>query len=115
MLASPYLELMDEQVDGLSWVRLVSRIIQSDPSRILDRSSTKLIRSAASKVYPDALRPDIERAMMLCVGLLVSQLVNMKQHRRRVHDSELLIDFLTGGLDATLGGGRGQSARISSA
>lgn len=115
MLASPYLDLMDHQMDGVPWVQLVSRMIQSDPSRILDRSSTQLIRNAASSIYPDASRRDIDRAMALCVGLLVPQLVNMKQDRRRAPDYELLIDFLTGGLDATLAVGRGHSDRLSSA
>jgi hypothetical protein len=113
MLASPYLNLMDHQPDGISWVRLVSRIIPSDPNRILDRSSTQLIRNAASSIYPDASRGDIDRAITVCVGLLVPQLVNMKQARRRTRDYELLIDFLTGGLDATLGVGRGHSDRQS--
>ena len=115
MLASPYLDLMDHQMDGVSWVQLVSRIIQSDPRRILDRSSTQLIRNAASNIYPDASRRDIDRAMTLCVGLLVPQLVNMKQDRRRAHDYELLIDFLTGGINATLAAGHGQSDRLSTA
>jgi AcrR family transcriptional regulator len=115
MLASPYLHLMDHQMDGVSWVQLVSRTLQSDPSRILDRSSTQLIRNAASNVYPNASRRDIDRAMALCIGLLVPQLVNMKHDRRRAHDYELLIDFLTGGLDATLGDGRAHSDRINSA
>lgn len=113
MLASPYLDLMDHQMDGICWVQLVSRVIQSDPNRILDRSSTQLIRNAASSIYPDASRHDLDRAIALCVGLLVPQLVNMKQAKRRSHDYELLIDFLTGGLDATLGIGRGDSGRLS--
>jgi AcrR family transcriptional regulator len=115
MLASPFIDLMDHQMDGVSWVQLVSRTLQSDPSRILDRSSTQLIRNAASNVYPNASRRDIDRAMALCIGLLVPQLVNMKHDRRRVHDYELLIDFLTAGLDATLGDGRGHSDRLNSA
>jgi AcrR family transcriptional regulator len=115
MLASPFIDLMDHQMDGVSWVQLVSRTLQSDPSRILDRSSTQLIRNAASNVYPNASRRDIDRAMALCIGLLVPQLVNIKHDRRRVHDYELLIDFLIGGLDATLGDGRGHSDRLNSA
>jgi AcrR family transcriptional regulator len=115
MLASPYLDLMDHHMDGISWVQLASRIIQSDPSRIVDRSSTQLIRNAASRIYPDASRGDIDRAITLCVGLLVPQLVNMKKARRQTRDYERLIDFLTGGLDATLGDGRAHSDRINSA
>lgn len=79
----PYPNLMDHQSDGISWVRLLSRIIPSDPNRILDRSSTQLIRNAASSIYPDASRDDIDRAITLCVGLFVPQLVSMKQARRR--------------------------------
>ena len=108
MLVSPYLNLMDEHVDGLAWVQLVSRIIQTDRTRILDRSSIRLIRSAASNVYPNASARDIERAMTLCINLLVPQLVKMKQDKRSGHDGELLIDFLTGGLDATLGVRQGE-------
>jgi AcrR family transcriptional regulator len=115
MLASPYQDLMDEQTDGISWVQLVGRIVQSDPKWILDRSSTQAMRNAASSVYPNASRHDIDRAVTLCVGLLVPQLVNMQRDRRRVKDYELLVDFLTGGLDATLGVGRGHSGRLSSA
>jgi AcrR family transcriptional regulator len=115
MLASPYQDLMDEQTDGISWVQLVGRIVQSDPKWILDRSSTQAMRNAASSVYPNASRHDIDRAVTLCVGLLVPQLVNMQRDRRRIKDYELLVDFLTGGLDATLGVGRGHSGRLSSA
>ncbi len=115
MLASPYQDLMDEQTDGISWVQLVGRIVQSDPKWILDRSSTQAMRNAASSVYPNASRHDIDRAVTLCVGLLVPQLVNMQRDRRRLKDYELLVDFLTGGLDATLGVGRGHSGRLTSA
>jgi AcrR family transcriptional regulator len=115
MLASPYQDLMDEQTDGISWVQLVGRIVQSDPKWILDRSSTQAMRNAASSVYPNASRHDIDRAVTLCVGLLVPQLVNMQRDRRRMKDYELLVDFLTGGLDATLGVGRGHSGRLSGA
>jgi AcrR family transcriptional regulator len=115
MLASPYQDLMDEQTDGISWVHLVGRIVQSDPKWILDRSSTRAMRKAASSVYPNASRQDIDRAVTLCVGLLVPQLVNMQRDRRRMKDYELLVDFLTGGLDATLGVGRGHSGRLSGA
>jgi AcrR family transcriptional regulator len=113
MLASPYQDLMGEQTDGISWVQLVGRIVQSDPNWILDRSSTQAMRNAASSVYPNASRRDIDRAVTLCVGLLVPQLVNMQRDRRRIKDYELLVDFLTGGLDATLGVGRGHSGRLS--
>jgi AcrR family transcriptional regulator len=115
MLASPYQDLMDEQTDGISWVQLVGRIVQSDPKWILDRSSTQAMRNAAASVYPNASRHDIDRAVTLCVGLLVPQLVNMQRDRRRMKDYELLVEFLTGGLDATLGVGRGHSGRLSSA
>lgn len=115
MLASPYQDLMDEQTDGISWVQLVGRIVQSDPNWILDRSSTQAMRNAASSVYPNASRRDIDRAVTLCVGLLVPQLVNMQRDRRRMKDYEVLVDFLTGGLDATLGVGRSHSGRLSSA
>ena len=115
MLAAPYQDLMEEQNDGISWVQLVGRIVQSDPKWILDRSSTQAMRNAASSVYPNASRHDIDRAVTLCVGLLVPQLVNMQRDRRRMKDYELLVDFLTGGLDATLGVGRGHSGRLSSA
>ena len=115
MLASPYQDLMDEQTDGISWVQLVGRIVQSDPNWILDRSSTQAMRNAASSVYANASRRDIDRAVTLCVGLLVPQLVNMQRDRRRMKDYELLVEFLTGGLDATLGVGRGHSGRLSGA
>jgi AcrR family transcriptional regulator len=115
MLASPYQDLMDEQTDGISWVQLVGRIVQSDPNWVLDRSSTQAVRNAASSVYPNASRRDIDRAVTLCVGLLVPQLVSMQRDRRRMKDYELLVDFLAGGLDATLGVGRGHSGRLSGA
>jgi AcrR family transcriptional regulator len=115
MLASPYLDLMDQETDGLCWVQLVSRVIQSEPNRIFDRSSAQLVRNAATKIYPDASRRDVDRVIRLCVGLLVPQLVSMKQDGRRAHDYELLIDFLTGGLDATLAVQRGRPDRIRSA
>ena len=115
MLASPYQDLMDEQTDGMSWVQLVGRIVQSDPNWALDRSSTQAVRNAASSVYPNASRRDIERAVTLCVGLLVPQLVSIQRDGRRMKDYELLVDFLAGGLDATLGVGRGHSGRLSGA
>ena len=104
MLAAPYLDLMESDSDtGRSWVRLISQLLQSDPDRILDRPSAQLTWDAAARVYPDAAPQDLQRAMRMCLILLVSQLAQGRARRAGVIDLDLLFDFLSAGLDATLG------------
>jgi len=103
MLAEPYIDLVatrDEQ--GRSWVRFVSQLLQQDPDRLLDRPSVRLIWGAAHRVYPDADPRDVQRAMRMCLILLVTQLSSTPPGGRGGLDIDLLIDFLSAGLDAAL-------------
>lgn len=107
MLAEPYLDLIaSHSKEGLDWVRLVSQLLHSDPDRILDRPSARSTWNAAARVYPDADTADVQRAMRMCFSLLVNQLALGAQRTRardaRGVDVELLVDFLSGGLDAAL-------------
>ena len=115
MLAQPHLDLMlREGRPGHDWVRLVSLQLQSHPSRILDRSSTKLTRAAAARVFPCAAADDVARAMRMCFTLLVTHLAHAGPPRRRSTtsaDLELLFDFLSAGLEATLGSRSDDSRR----
>lgn len=108
MLAQPYLELLTtHREDGHAWVRLVSRLLESDPDRILDRPSARSTWAAASKAYPEAAPSAVQRVMRMCFSLLVNQLAASGPHDGRPGhaqlDLELLVDFLSGGLDAALG------------
>lgn len=104
MLAEPYLDLIsDQEGRGRAWVRLMSHLLQQDPDRLLDRPSAKLTWSAAARAYPKASASDIQRAMRMCLILLVTQLAQMPRIGRGALDVDLLIDFLSAGLDATLG------------
>ena len=105
MLAEPYLDLMaDRGRDGAAWVRVISSVLQSDPERIIDRSSARLSWTAAANVYPEAAPETVRRAMRMCFTLLVTQLANVKTSSRKPSslDLDLLIDFLTAGLDGSL-------------
>jgi AcrR family transcriptional regulator len=107
MLADPYVELLRSHgPEGQAWLRLVSQLLQSDPDRILDRPSARTTWAAASRVYPDATPGDVQRAVRMCFSLLVNQLaLGASAGRARGSlglDLELLIDFLSGGLDAAL-------------
>ena len=104
MLAEPYLDLMAaHQQDGTAWVRVMSSLLQSDPDRLLDRPSARLTWNAASRVYPDAAPEVVQRAMRMCFTLLVTQLAHTRPGRKSAGlDLELLIDFLTAGLDGAL-------------
>jgi AcrR family transcriptional regulator len=104
MLAEPYLDLMARGEDGRAWVRLISSLLQSDPDGILDRPSARLMWAAVSKVYPDVPPETIQRVMRMCFTLLVTQLAGTTRTARKqaVFDLELLVDFLTAGLDGTL-------------
>ncbi len=105
MLAEPYLELMsDRGREGAAWVRVLSSLLQSDPERIIDRSADRLGWAAAAKVYPEAAPETVRRAMRMCYSLLVSQLAHAKLHGRKPSrlDLDLLIDFLTAGMDGAL-------------
>jgi len=103
MLAVPYLDLIaSEHKDGRAWVRLMSQLLQQDPERILDRPSAKLTWSAAAQAYPEASASDIQRAMRMCLVLLVTQLAHTPRSGRHTLDVDLLIDFLSAGLDAAL-------------
>ena len=103
MLAEPYLELVSTRDDnGRAWVRLMSQLLQQDPDRLLDRPSAKLTWNAAAAAYPNASTSDIQRAMRMCLILLVTQLAQAPQGGRTPLDVDLLIDFLSAGLDAAL-------------
>jgi len=104
MLAQPYLDLISRRDDhGRAWVKLMSQLLQQDPDRLLDRPSAKLTWNAAARAYPDASTSDIQRAMRMCLILLVTQLAQAPRSGRNPLDVELLIDFLSAGVDAALG------------
>jgi AcrR family transcriptional regulator len=105
MLAEPYLELIaNHSQEGSAWVRVISNVLQSEPERIFDRPSARLTWTVASRVYPDAAREVVQRAMRMCLALLMSQLANVRRPTRKSSrfDLELLIDFLSAGLDGAL-------------
>jgi AcrR family transcriptional regulator len=103
MLAEPYLDLVASSGDeGRAWVRLVGRLLQHDPERMLDRPSAQLTRTAAARAYPDAAPSDVRRAMRMCLILLVTQLAQTPRGGRNPLDVDLLLDFLSGGLHAAL-------------
>jgi len=86
-------------------VRVVCSLLQTDPDRLLDRPSARLTWAAASGVYPDAEPEAVQRAMRMCFTLLVTQLALTRRTGRKVRtvDLDLLVDFLSAGLDAALG------------
>lgn len=105
ILAGPYLDLITAQRrDGAAWIRLVSQLLQSDPDYVVDQVSARLIWKATARAYPDASPSTIKRAIRMCLTLLASQLARIAADGRRAAagDIDLLVDFLSGGLDATL-------------
>jgi len=105
MLSEPYLDLMQAEPEkGVAWVRVISSLLQSQPDLILDRPSARLTWNAASRVYPDAEPEAVQRAMRMVFTLLVTQLAQARRSRRGIFslDLDLLIDFLSAGLDAVL-------------
>lgn len=113
MYADPYLELMAAHPrTGVQWVRLISRLTQTDPDRISERTTTRLTQEAAAAVYPDAESDVVARAIRMCFQLLVSQLAQAGSGRRGRAglDVDLLVEFLSGGVDAALRGGAPKSA-----
>lgn len=103
MLAQPYLDLVARRDEhGRAWVKLMSQLLQQDPDRLLDRPSAKLTWKAAAQAYPDASPSNIQRAMRMCLILLVTQIAQAPRGGRNPLDIELLIDFLSAGLDAAL-------------
>ena len=107
MLAEPYVRLTEgRDPAGHEWIRLLSQLLQSDPDRVFDKKTEKATVSAVARVYPDAGSSDILRAVRMCFTLLMIQLahrVRAGRRRRAAVDLDLLVDFLSGGLDATLG------------
>jgi AcrR family transcriptional regulator len=107
MLAAPYVRLAQGgDASGHEWIRLLSQLLQSDPDRVIDRKTAKATVSAVARVYPDAGSVEILRAVRMCFTLLMIQLAHGSaagRRRRSAVDLDLLVDFLSGGLDATLG------------
>ena len=122
MLAEPYLTLMSNRGEsGPLWIRLVSQLAQSQPDRLSDPAATRLIRQVVLRVYPQASNNIIDRAMRMCFSLLITQLAllggpksgrNRPGSRSAALDPDLLIDFLSGGLDAALSA---ESSAVASA
>jgi len=109
MLAMPYIDLISSHTDtGHDWIKLVSQAVQSDVDRVTDRTSLKLTAQATARAYPDSTPAQRQRALRMCFTLLVTQLAQFGEAaapRKRTKgklDLELLIDFLSGGLDAAL-------------
>lgn len=105
MLAQPYLDLVAAHSEtGPQWVRLVSRLMEGDPGRILDGPSARSTWDAAARVFPDATPAELDRALRMCVTLLVSQLAGAGRggSDRAAADTELLFEFLSAGLEAVL-------------
>jgi AcrR family transcriptional regulator len=107
MLAEPYVRLAQgRDAAGHEWIRLLSQLLQSDPDRVIDKKTARATVSAVARVYPDAGSAEILRAVRMCFTLLMIQLAHGgdagRRHRAAV-DLDLLVDFLAGGLDATLG------------
>lgn len=117
MLAEPYLELMSTHPQhGRAWMRIIGGLAQGQPERVLNRSSTKLTWAAASHLYPAASPETVQRAMRMCSTLLITQLALEKRSRNSPGlDLELLIDFLTSGLDGALRAAPPSSSRSSRA
>jgi AcrR family transcriptional regulator len=100
MLAAPYMSLLDGgSPAGCSWVQLASQLLQSDPDRVLDDAAVQSVLLAATRVYPNAADADVRRAMRMCITLLISQLASSGKAGL---DLQLLFNFLSAGLDATL-------------
>lgn len=104
MLANPYLEAISSRDErDQAWVRLMGHLLQHDPDRLLDRPSIKLTWGAVANAYPQASSSDIQRATRMCLILLVTQVAQAPRSGRNALDVDLLIDFLSAGLDAALG------------
>ena len=107
MLAQPYLDLMAAHTStGHDWIKLISQTVQTDADRVTDKASTKLTTAAAARAYPEATPAMLNRAMRMCFTLLVTQLAQGGEPSRArgkgMIELDLLIDFLSGGLDAAL-------------
>jgi AcrR family transcriptional regulator len=114
MLAQPYIELIaTHPQSGGEWIRLVSRLLQSDPEKITDRATSRLTAQAAAAVYPEATPEMIGRVLRMCFQLLVAQLAQTGSGRRgrAALDLDLLIDFLSGGVDSALSSPEGAELR----
>jgi AcrR family transcriptional regulator len=107
MLAAPYVRLAEgTDAAGHEWIRLLSQLLQSDPDRVIDKKTAKVTVAAVARVYPEAGSPEILRAVRMCFTLLMIQLAHGSgggRRRRSAVDLDLLVDFLSGGLEATLG------------
>jgi AcrR family transcriptional regulator len=104
MLAEPYLALLAEHGhQGHAWMRIVSSLAHSQPERSLDRSSARLAWAAAHHVYPTAPAAKVRRAMRMCSTLLITHLaVESRSRKSSGADLDLLVEFLTAGLDGVL-------------
>ena len=107
MLAEPYVRLAQgRDAGGRAWIKLLSQLLESDPDRVIDKKTAKATVSAVARVFPHARSAEILRAVRMCFTLLMIQLAQGSgdgRSRRAAVDLDLLVDFLGGGLDATLG------------
>jgi AcrR family transcriptional regulator len=118
MLAEPYLDLVASPgAHGRYWVQLMSQLLQQDPELIIDRPAARFTWNAAARAYPDASLTDIQRALRMCVALLLTQLAHAPRSERSRLDVDLLIEFLSAGLHAVLArsDGAGRKGRRATA
>ncbi len=118
LLAQPYLDLMAAHTrTGHDWIKLISQTVRTDVARVTPKASSKLTAAAAARAYPESTPAARERAMRMCFTLLVTQLAQSGEPSRAkgksMRDLDLLIDFLSGGLDAALRAGSDSRAAAS--
>ncbi len=107
MLCQPCLDLMaTEPAVGVSWLKVVSQLMLANNDGVVDRSAARWTSRAARKVYPAADGPTLDRAIRMCFVLLVTQLAHGARQQPRSADVAILTSFLSGGLEAILGGDR---------
>jgi len=106
MLVRPYVDLMTERsARGRDWIRFAGQLTRTEHGPLIDPTTTEAVRAAAAKAYPDAGDAERARVLRLCFRVFLTQLAQTSSRPdqgRGAAEVELLIDFLSGGMDAAL-------------
>ena len=107
MLVAPYLDLASSRdTRSADWVRFLGKALQSEPGKYLAHSPITVIARTAARVYPECPPARRERALRMCLSVLLTHLAEPTPRgtRRARADLDLLVAFLSGGLEAALDG-----------
>jgi AcrR family transcriptional regulator len=120
-LATPYLNLIErEPVKGVRWLKIVAQLIAAQDNRVTEQGDVAVVTTKIDELlhrrYPVIADEDLNVDWPLAVTTMIQMLALTPSDQIGVPSSEspykrTVIDFVVGGLDATVSAAAGKAAK----